>query len=253
MSAHTRAARWARVVPYVLPLILALVAVLGYAVLSARVAELDRLAVQRAALNDEQDALLVDLDVRLSEANDRLRAVGEQPVPEPTSTLPLVVRTPQDGQRGAPGPRGRDGLDGQDGATGAPGPAGPAGPRGAPGVDGADGDDGATGSSGRTGLRGTPGATGPTGPPGPAGAVGAAGPQGEAGPAGERGPAGAAGPAGATGERGPAGRGVVSVSCGTFPEQLALRFTYTDGTVEDVLCDPPTVDPPPETTEGDAP
>lgn len=128
-----------------------------------------------------QSAAIDSLAESLSEANDRLTAVGETPVAVPDTPKP----TPERGERGE---------------SGQPGPAGPTGPPGPKGEPGKDGTPGSAGLQGSAGAAGADGKAGATGPAGPKGEPGPAGPQGEPG---AQGPVGPAGPPGAQGEAGP--------------------------------------------------
>lgn len=139
-------------------------------------------------------------DDSLAEANRRLIAAGEKPVPTPE-----------------PGP------EGQPGQVGPPGPQGPAGHPGPPGAKGVTGATGAPGARGPQGLRGEPGATGDPGAVGPQGPGGPAGPPGPQGPKGEAGPPGPQGPAGADGKDGADGQSA-------FP--FTFRFTVQNNPVQ---------------------
>lgn len=160
-------------------LILLLVAV---AVMSQRLDEAARndreSKADRAALHDALEAL--------EQANDRLRSVGELPVPTPDASDEPVA-----GPAGERGPMGLTGPQGERGPAGPPGPVGPPGPQGVPGEDGRPGEVGPPGPAGPAGPRGEPGPAGPRGEQGPKGEPGPAGPQGELGP---QGPAGTAKP-----------------------------------------------------------
>lgn len=117
--------------------------------------------------------------------------------------------------------------DGEDPGT-LPGPVGPPGEQGAPGAPGSQGPAGDPGEQGEAGSQGEAGASGPQGP------------QGEAGPAGPQGPQGEAG---APGSAGPAGTSVTGVSCvqpGGFLTPTYLRFSFSDGSFNDVdaPCNP---------------
>lgn len=116
------------------------------------------------------------------------------------------------------------------------GPAGPSGDRG---------DTGPRGSQGVAGTPGAQGVPGETGPQGETGATGSQGVQGVPGPPGPQGEPGVAGPAG---PQGAAGRGVTSVECVTVDPltlSTAFRFTFSDGTTQDVAgaCIPPNPTP----------
>lgn len=185
----SRVSRAARAVPFVLFMII-LAAILLWV--------LNQLATG-ADERDAQHAEIVALQAGLDEANARLEAEGEQPVPVPSVAPGVGPQQPQIilGERGPQGERGLAGVRGPQGRTGPPGEIGPPGPVGQVGPDGAPGE------------------------PGPAGEVG---PQGPAGP---EGPAGPAGPAGAPGESGSDGRGIADIVCHTTGDWI---ITLTDGT-----------------------
>lgn len=111
----------------------------------------------------------------IHEANRRLRAAGEPPVPVPSHPEPVVKTGPQ-------------------GSPGIPGLMGPRGPRGFPGLPGPSGSPGARGANGLNGSPGSPGSPGPSGDAGSAGPAGPAGPQGDKGDKGDPGPPGSAQP-----------------------------------------------------------
>lgn len=95
-----------------------------------------------ASERDQQAAEISALQAGLDEANARLEARGEAPVPVPAGepSAPQVVAIPgEDGADGERGPAGKDGTDG------APGERGPRGEMGPPGIDGADGAQGLPG------------------------------------------------------------------------------------------------------------
>ena len=103
------------------------------------------------------------------------------------------------------------GEKGARGPQGVPGDAGPAGVAGVAGADGAPGTDGTNGADGVDGQLGADGADGAPGPQGPSGAD---------------------------------GRGISSVECAVVADGVtAFRFTFTDGTTQDVAgaCTPPPV------------
>jgi hypothetical protein len=136
----------------------------------------------------------------------------------------------------------RDCATADDCTTDAPSPdevaeSSESGAQGAPGTNGTDGRDGRTPSSGELlqliqlycsandGCRGAPGSPGAAGSPGDT----------VVGPPGPAGADGAPGASGADGAPGPAGAGVASVTCvQTDLLTTAFRFTFTDGTTNDV-------------------
>lgn len=130
-----------------------------------------------------------------------LELPGVEPAGEDPEDVVTVSTPGATGATGSTGPRGVPGEDGADstvpGPQGSPGPAGPAGQ---------DGTDGATGSTGATGES----------------IVGPQGPQGEAGQP------------GTTGATGPQGVGVTGVTCAVTDGGTVFRFTFTDGTSQDV-------------------
>lgn len=130
--------------------------------------------ILRAATTTNADAA-DELRAGLAEANRRLKAAGELPVPVPAVT---VVTGPagDTGAAGVVGAQGPPGLDGGPGAAGSPGPAGPGGQNGA---DGAPGAAGLSGIQGLPGIGGDPGPTGIAGPTGPTGAAGTNGVDGQ--------------------------------------------------------------------------
>ena len=107
-------------------------------------------------------------DSALAEANRRLTAAGEQPVP-----------TPEPGPVGEPGQVGAQGEIGPRGPQGNSGTTGPRGPRGAMGRPGVDGVDGRDGIDGAPGAKGDTGAAGPSGTNGKDGQNGADGKDGQ--------------------------------------------------------------------------
>lgn len=154
----------------------------------------------------------------------------------PTTPAPAdLPTTPEVGAKGATGASGRDGVsivsaectgsgleiffsDGSQSDAGTC--VGPAGKSGSPGPSGAPGVNGANST--------------------------VAGPQGSPGPAGAPGQDGAPGKDGAPGPAGPAGNGLSSVTCVAEADaSTAFRFTYTDGTTQDVAgaCTPPPTPP----------
>lgn len=155
-----------------------------------------------AAESETQQAEITALQAGLQEANARLEAEGEPPVPVPEAELGADPQPPQIilGKPGPEGGRGPAGVRGVQGRTG-PGPttaqiaaavddwcnAGLC--QGAPGADGRDGADSTV--PGPQGEKGEPGqdSTVP-GPPGPQGAPGEPGPDSTVpGPRGEPGTA----------------------------------------------------------------
>jgi hypothetical protein len=179
--------------------------------------------------SEAQQAEITALQAGLDEANTRLEAQGEPPVPvpevEPDGTQPQIII-------GEPGPRGFTGASGPQGRTGPPGEIGPRGPLGPRGPAGADGLDGANGTDGVDGEPGTPGADGADGADGAPGADGA------------------------DGADGAPGRGITKVECRTSPDVPNdggdWIFTYTDGTTTTVAgpCRAITPTPTPTTTKG---
>jgi hypothetical protein len=108
------------------------------------------------------------LGAGLAEANRRLEAAGEAPVPVPQVS---IVAGPA-GAAGLQGPVGAAGLVGPVGASGAPGAVGAPGPAGQAGTDGSAGADGQPGPAGPVGAQGDPGPAGVQGQPGTDGAGG---------------------------------------------------------------------------------
>lgn len=156
----------------------------------------DRVTIaERRAQQNEQVA--VENREALSEANDRVDALGQQI--RDLGEDPVVSTSPVAGPTFIPGPQGERGLRGLIGLPGAPG---------------AEGAAGATGATGATGADGSQGATGATGPQGATGATGATGAQGERGPA---------------GQDGKDGRGIKSATC----TDGRWTITYTDDTTSD--------------------
>lgn len=168
----------------------------------------------------------------------KLYGQAKQSGVQPTTVAPSALPGPS----GSAGKDGRDGLRGSDGrgiafalctATGwtvtyTDGDTENAGQ--------CVGDTGTAGSPGAAGTAGTPGKDGVDGQPGAPGADGATG---VTGPQGEP---GATGPTGAT------GTGVSSVSCTTNDDgATAFRFTFTDGSTQDVAgdCTPAAATPAP--------
>lgn len=179
-------------------------------------------------------------------------AEGVEPTTAPPSTLPKASTAPSAAASGKDG-RGvafslctalgwavtyTDGKTENAGScVGDRGPAGKAGKAGASGADGQDSTiPGPVGAAGADGADSTV--------PGPTGAVGAPGAAGPVGPTGAAGSNGADGADGKDGKNGADGRGVSSVECVTGP---AFRFTFTDGTTQDVpgACDASTPSPDP--------
>lgn len=162
-----------------------------------------------------QASEITALQAGLEEANSRLEAQGEPPVPVPeveqgeTPPPQIII-----GEPGRQGERGPAGVRGPQGRTGPPGEVGPSGADGAPG------------STGASGADGEPGATGPQGEPGPQGAPGA------------------------TGATGSTGRGIAKIECHTTGDWI---ITYTDGTATTVTgpcrAVQPTPTPTPTTTK----
>lgn len=105
-----------------------------------------------------------------------------------------------------PGPQGDSGLNGRDGKDGTDGLNGKDGAPGTNGLDGKPGTDGTPGENGTNGINGTDGAPGKDG------------------------------------TNGKDGRGVASVECVASTTGTAFRFTFTDGTTQDIPapCIPPT-------------
>jgi hypothetical protein len=156
------------------------------------------------AEREQQAAEIDSLEAAVTEANDRLSAVGEAPVAVPETTSP---------------------ARGEAGAAGREGPPGPAGDMGEPGRQGLQGEPGAAGENGATGPAGEDGGPGPTGGDGQPGPSGEPGPEGPAGPAGPAGPVGPTGPPGAAGTPGANGRGIDRVECA---EDGTWLFYFTD-------------------------
>jgi hypothetical protein len=166
--------------------------------------------------SEAQQAEITALQAGLDEANTRLEAQGEPPVPvpevEPDGTQPQIII-------GDPGPRGFTGASGPQGRTGPPGeigPRGPLGPRGPAGADGVDGEPGTPGADGADGADGAPGADG------------------------------------ADGADGEPGRGIAKVECHSTGDWI---FTFTDGTASTVpgpcrVQPSPTPTPTASTTKG---
>lgn len=166
---------------------------------------------QLAADGDElqrQATEITALEAGLDEANDRLEAQGEPPVPVPSVDPGTAEQAPQViiGQPGPEGDRGPAGVRGPQGRTGPPGEIGPPGPVGPRGPKGDTGDVGAIGAPGRgiqsmqcaTGgwiIEYTDGLLSESGPcQGPQGVHGDQGPMGPPGPEGPQGPQGTARP-----------------------------------------------------------
>lgn len=171
--------------------------VVGFALLMVAIASgviwiLSQFAADDSELQ-RQAAEIAALEAGMEEANARLEAEGEQPVPVPSVAPGAGPQQPQIilGERGPQGERG---------------PAGVRGPQG------------------RTGPPGETGSPGPVGEVGAEGAPGAAGPAGEVGP---QGPAGSEGPAGSPGAPGSDGRGIADIVCHTTGDWI---ITLTDGT-----------------------
>lgn len=146
-----------------------------------------------AAERDQQHAEIVALQAGLDEANARLEAEGEQPVPVPSvdpgagpqQPPQIIIGEPgPEGDQGPPGVRGPQGRIGPPGEVGPPGPVGPRGATGEPGADST--------VAGPQGPQGEPGQDSTV--PGPVGPQGEPGPQGEQGAQGFQGPPGTARP-----------------------------------------------------------
>ncbi|MFC8732191.1 hypothetical protein ACFT5B_07015 [Luteimicrobium sp. NPDC057192] len=187
---------------------------------------------EATAARQEQAQQIAALQDAVGQANDKLAAKGEQPVPVPTVTTnpntgaTTVVPGPPGaiGATGATGAPGRNATDAQvsaavvlycsthaecrgaDGAPGVPGPAGAEGLAGATGSAGADGAPGAAGADGKNATDTQVAAAvaaycdahdqcrGPAGKDGTNGKDGADGVDGATGPKGDTGAAGPAGP-----------------------------------------------------------
>lgn len=139
-----------------------------------------------------QAAEIAALEAGMEEANARLEAEGEQPVPVPSvepggEALPPQIIIGEPGPEGDQGPPGVRGPQGRIGPPGEVGPPGPVGPRGATGEPGAD-----STVAGPQGPQGEPGQDSTV--PGPVGPQGEPGPQGEQGAQGFPGPPGTARP-----------------------------------------------------------
>lgn len=183
---------------------------------------------QLAADEDElqrQATEITALEAGLDEANDRLEAQGEAPVPVPEVDPSAGPEQPPQiilGQPGPQGERGPAGVRGPQGRTGPPGEVGPPGP---------------------VGPRGPKGDAGDAGPIGTAGEPGPMGPQGEQGPQGEPGPQGVHGEQGAQGPRGTARPGTYACPDG---EHMTGFTVDAEGAVT-LSCQaptPPVIDPP---------
>lgn len=185
-----------------------------------------------------QAAEIAALEAGMEEANARLEAEGEQPVPVPSVEPGGNPQEPPQIILGAPGPEGDQGppgARGPQGRTGPPGEIGPPGPVGPRGVKGDTGDVGATGAPGR-GIQSMQCATGGwiitysdslTEPdPGPC-----RGPQGEVGPPGPQGVHGEQGPQGAPGEQGPQGTAKPGDYACPDGEHMTGFTVATDGAV----------------------
>lgn len=135
-----------------------------------------------------QAAEIAALEAGMEEANARLEAEGEQPVPVPSvepggEALPPQIIIGERGFTGAQGIQGRTGPPGETGPPGRPGKDGMDGRPGADGLDGEPGADGADGTDGKDGADGLPGKDGLDGAPGKDGLPGADGAQGPPGTA----------------------------------------------------------------------
>lgn len=190
--------------------------VVGFALLMVAIASgviwiLSQFAADDSELQ-RQAAEIAALEAGMEEANARLEAEGEQPVPVPSVAPGAGPQQPQIilGERGPQGERGPAGVRGPQGRTGPPGETGPPGPIGQVGPDGAPGE------------------------PGPAGEIGPQGPSGPEGPT---------GPAGVPGESGSDGRGIADIICHTTGDWI---ITLTDGTA--LTVDGPCRVPQPEPT-----
>lgn len=127
-------------------LVASLLLVAGFALGGVHVArEAERKAeraVKKASADDERDAVVIArLLAGLEAANQRLDALGAEPV-----EVPQVHDSPAGRARvvyvPVPGPAGKDGAPGRDGAPGAPGKDGPMGPMGPAGPAGEKGEKG---------------------------------------------------------------------------------------------------------------
>lgn len=177
-----------------------------------------------------QAAEIAALEAGMEEANSRLQAEGEQPVPVPSVEPGGDPQQPPQiilGERGPEGDQGPAGVRGPQGRTGPPGetgPRGPLGPRGEPGADST--------VAGPQGLQGEPGQDSTV--PGPMG------PQGEIGPQGVH---GIQGPQGLQGEQGTAKPGDYACPDG---EHMTGFSVAEDGAVS-LVCQastPPVIGPP---------
>lgn len=216
----SRLHRAARAVPYVL--FMAILAAILLWVLN----QLDTGARE----SDRQQAEITALQAGLDEANSRLEAEGEPPVPVPSVEPPANPQQPPQiilGERGPDGDQGPAGVRGPQGRTGPPGetgPRGPLGPRGEPGADST--------VAGPQGLQGEPGQDSTV--PGPMG------PQGEIGPQGVH---GIQGPQGLQGEQGTAKPGDYACPDG----EVVRGFTVAEDGAVTLACEdttPPIIENP---------
>jgi hypothetical protein len=230
-----------RALSWIVPL--AIMATIGI-LLAIILAELDAADTER----DQQHAEIVALQAGLDEANARLEAEGEQPVPVPDVEPGAAQQPPQIilGERGPQGDRGPAGVRGPQGRTGPPGEIGPPGPVGPRGPKGDPGDVGASGrgiqsmqcATGGWVITYTDSLTEPDGGP-------CRGPQGEPGPQGvhgEQGPMGSTGPEGPQGPQGTARPGTYTCPDG---EHMTGFMVASDGAVT-LSCQelaPPVIDP----------
>lgn len=177
---------------------------------------------------EQQHAEITALQAGLDEANARLEAEGEPPVPvpsvDPGANPPPQVIIGEPGPEGDQGPAGVRGPQGRTGPPGETGPRGPLGPRGEPGADST--------VAGPQGLQGEPGQDSTV--PGPMG------PQGEIGPQGVH---GIQGPQGIQGDQGTAKPGDYACPDG---EHMTGFTVAEDGTVT-LACEdttPPIIENP---------
>lgn len=222
--------------PNIFQVMTAALAVLILALVVGGGAWLASLVVSLRSEGVDREQQIESLSRTVQEANDRLEAVGEAPVPVPAaSTAPAQGQRGQDGVAGDTGPQGEPGRPptGAEIAAGVSmycsvridcaGPAGQDGRPGTAGQDGTDGDDGAPGVAGAPGEPGAPGRA-PTAEE-IAAAVAAFCGTPSSPCAGPKGDPGAAGMPGAPGAPGAPGRGIDRIECA---DDSQWRVYYTD-------------------------
>jgi hypothetical protein len=189
--------RRGRLLSIALPVLVAVLAILGGAARDAR-AHHQFTDVPSDAFDYDAVDFLADNEIGCGLARP---CPGDVTTRGQTATF--LSRLPQ---AGPPGPPGPPGPQGPRGLTGAPGVTGPKGDQGNPGLQGPPGPKGEKGDPGAQGVRGLKGDKGDQGNPGPKGDRGEQGLQGAPGPKGNQGSQGPPGPKGDKGDTGPEGQ-----------------------------------------------